>query len=306
MILSVSRRTDIPALYSEWFFQRLHEGFVLVPNPMNARQISRIKLNPQVIECIVFWSKNPLPMLPRLGELEDYSYYFLYTLNAYGRDIEPGLPALAKRIETLCQLSQLLGPERVIWRYDPIFINERYSLKWHKEQYALLAERLAPYTRHCIISFVDIYPKNARRMRQAGINPLSVDQILAIAQSISRTAGQYDLKISTCSEEIDLADLHINHAGCIDRQLIESCTGKCFAGVGKDKNQRPECGCLPSIDIGVYNTCIYGCAYCYANFSSELARRKYAEHDSGAPILTGTVPDNAVIRDRELKIMGHG
>ena len=275
-----------------------------MPNPMNPQQISRIKLNPQVIECIVFWSKNPMPLLQRLGDLDAYKFYFQYSINSYDHDIEPGLPALDDRIETFQRLSRLLGPERVIWRYDPILLSSRYSLAWHTDQYSQLAEKLAPYTRQCIISFVDSYPKKAKQMKQADINTLDDKQVMVIAQIISKTAAKYNLKVSTCSEKIDLSGFNINHAGCIDRELIEYCTGMNFAKANKDKNQRPECGCISSVDIGIYNTCIYGCTYCYANFNASLTRKKHANHDPESPILTGNMPVNAIIRDREIQMLG--
>src|ERR1035437_1522447 len=147
MILSVSRRTDIPAVYTDWFFNRLKEGFVLVRNPMNIHQVSRIELSPDVIDCIVFWSKNPQPMLSRLSELKGYEYYFQYTVNGYGQDIEKNMPSLDARINTFRDLSDKIGPERVIWRYDPILLTDRYSGELHVERFAYIAEKLKSSTK---------------------------------------------------------------------------------------------------------------------------------------------------------------
>ena len=158
MIISVSRRTDIPAFYSEWFFNRLKAGEVLVRNPMNARQISKIKLTPDAVDGIVFWTKNPAPMLDRLYLLKDYIYYFQFTLNAYGKEIESGVPSKNRFvIPTFQRLSDLIGPDRIVWRYDPIFLNETYTIDYHIYYFEKLARRLSPFTRKCTISFLDSY-----------------------------------------------------------------------------------------------------------------------------------------------------
>lgn len=304
MIISASRRTDISAFYSEWFMNRLNEGHVLVPNPMNPHQVGRVRLDPEVAECIVFWSKNPEPMLTRLPELNDYKYYFQYTLNAYGHDIEPGLPALERRIYTFIRLSAAIGPGRVIWRYDPIFVNDTYTIEWHIERFAYLADLLYRSTKQCTISFVDHYPKNSKSMKQAAIQPMTDKQILVLAKAFGAIAGEHGLSVMTCSEAIDLADYGIGHASCIDRNLIEKITGKTFASVKKDKNQRSECGCIASIDIGIYNTCVHGCAYCYANFSEDRTRRNFAAHDPDSLLLVGELSPDAVVKDREMIVQG--
>ena len=145
MILSASRRTDIPAFFPKWFIQRIREGFVLVRNPMNYHQISRIELSPNLVDCIVFWTKNAKPIFPYLKEIaEKYPFYFQYTLNAYGRDVEPHLPLLSEKINSLQKLSQEIGKERVIWRYDPILLSPKYDVDWHIETFDRLAKELSP------------------------------------------------------------------------------------------------------------------------------------------------------------------
>lgn len=304
MIISASRRTDIPAFYSEWFINRLHEGYVLVPNPMNLLQVGRVRLDPEVAECIVFWSKNPEPILTRLPKLSDYKYYFQYTLNAYGHEIELGLPDLERRIDTFIKLSNTIGSDRIIWRYDPIFINTSYSIDWHIERFAYLMNRLTQSTKQCTISFVDHYPKNAKSMKHAEIRPMSNEQIITLAKAFGVMAGGHGLSVKTCSEAIDLSVYGIGHASCIDRNLIEKITGKTFASVKKDKNQRSECGCIASIDIGIYNTCVHGCAYCYANFSEDRPRRNFAAHDPDSLLLVGELSPDAVVKDREMIVQG--
>ena len=146
MILSVSRRTDIPAHYAEWFFNRIRDGFALVRNPMNFHHVSRINITPDAVDGIVFWTKDPTPMLPRLGELARYHYYFQFTLNSYAADVEPGVCSKAGHIiPTFKRLSDMIGPERVIWRYDPILINEKYTSAYHIKYFERLARSLRSF-----------------------------------------------------------------------------------------------------------------------------------------------------------------
>ena len=158
MILSVSRRTDIPAFYSDWFINRLREEVVLVRNPMNYHSVSQINLSPNVVDCIVFWSKNPKPMFKYLDEIEDkYKFYFQYTINAYENDMEPYLPSLDERLESFIYLSNKYGKEKVIWRYDPIVITPKYNLEWHINRFDYIASKLKNYINNCVFSFLDIY-----------------------------------------------------------------------------------------------------------------------------------------------------
>ena len=167
MILSVSRRTDIPAFYSDWFINRLREEVVLVRNPMNYHSVSKINLSPNVVDCIVFWSKNPKPMFKYLDEIEDkYKFYFQYTINAYENDMEPYLPSLDERLESFIYLSNKFGKEKVIWRYDPIVITPKYNLEWHINKFDYIASKLKNYTNDCVFSFLDIYDKNRKDRRK--------------------------------------------------------------------------------------------------------------------------------------------
>ena len=143
MIVSASRRTDIPNYYSDWFFNRLKAGYALVKNPMNAAQIRRVELSPEAVDCFVFWTKNPAPMLPRLEELRDYAFYFQFTLTGYGRDIEPGIPHKREvMLDVFRQLAGRVGKERVIWRYDPILITDRYTPEYHVRTFGEIAAAL--------------------------------------------------------------------------------------------------------------------------------------------------------------------
>lgn len=299
MIISASRRTDIPAFFSDWFLKRIEEQYAYVRNPMNPHQVSRVSLAPEVVDCIVFWSKNPAPMLEKLGRLEGYAYYFQFTLNAYGRDMEANLPSLEERIDTFRRLSQQLGKHRVIWRYDPVIVNGRYPLDWHRESFGYIADRLCGYTEKVTISFIDLYPKIAGAIREKDIRELSHDQKETLAESFAGIAHAHKLAIDTCAEDIDLDAFGIEHARCIDDRLVSRLLG-CALYIGKDKNQRSACGCVAGMDIGLYNTCQNGCAYCYANHSQTTRRRNLQAYDPTAPLLCGQVTELDRVTERKV------
>ncbi len=300
MIISASRRTDIPAFFSDWFIKRIEERYAYVRNPMNIHQVSRINLSPNVIDCIVFWSKNPEPMLKKLDKLQDYTYYFQFTLNAYEDDIEKNLPSLDKRINTFLALSNLLGKQRVIWRYDPIIINDKYTLEWHIDKYSYIAGKLYKYTEKSTISFIDLYTKIISNIKDKQISELSYDIKMALAKELSSIACSYGIKIDTCAEDIDLSICNIEHARCIDDRLIAKLLG-CSIDVEKDKNQRLECGCVSSIDLGLYNTCQNGCIYCYANHNINVRKRNFQAYDKNSPLLCSEITELDKITERKVK-----
>lgn len=301
MILSVSRRTDIPNYYSEWFYNRIKEGFLYVRNPMNSHQVSRIDLSPEVVDCIVFWTKNPANMLERLEELYEYQYYFQFTLTGYGRDIEPNLPdKRSELIGTFKKLSEKIGKDRVIWRYDPILINERYSVEYHLKAFDEIANSLKYHTKKVIISFVDLYAKTQRNTKGLNIQKLSKEQMVDIARELAKIAERNQLVIETCAEQIDLTNIGIKHGSCIDKSLIEKILG-CRLVMGKDKNQREECGCYESVEVGTYNTCKNGCKYCYANFNNEKVRDSIELYDVNSPLLCGILHSDDKVTERKVK-----
>lgn len=299
MILSVSRRTDIPAFYSKWFFNRIKEGFVYVRNPMNIHQVSRIELNPELIDCIVFWSKNPKPMLPHLDLLKDFMYYFQFTVNPYDIRLEQNVPTKSSIIDTFKELSDKIGPERVIWRYDPIILTDTITMDYHIKYFNELAKRLQGKTKTCVISFVDLYKKTERNLKDAIIREMTQNEMLILAGRLAEIASTYNMTIQSCAEAIELESVGIHHGHCIDNVLIEDLLGVRLV-VGKDKNQRPECGCVQSIDIGEYNTCSHMCKYCYANFNKEKVQEKSHHHNPDSPLLIGNVGPDDKVADRKI------
>ena len=285
MIISASRRTDIPSYYADWFYNRIKEGYVCVRNPMNVHQISRISLSPDVIDGIVFWTKNPRPMMNRLDLLQNYMYYFQFTINSYGQDIEASIPSKNDIIiPTFKELSDMIGSERVIWRYDPILLTEKYSIDYHIRYFEEIAKRLSGYTEKCIISFVDLYRNTKNNTKDLGLLPLETAAMYEIAHRMSEIALKYGIKMESCAEKINLEQFGIAHGHCIDCSLFERLLG-CRLDLDKDKNQREECGCMASIDIGMYNTCKNGCKYCYANYSANTVAKHYAEHNPTSPLI---------------------
>jgi len=268
---------------------------------MNTHQISRINLSPDVVDCIVFWTKNPSPMINRLDELKDYSYYFQFTLNSYGKDVEPNLPSKNDVLIPIFQrLADKIGRERVIWRYDPILLNDYYSIDYHLEYFDKLARRLKDYTRKCIISFIDLYKNTNRNVNKLNLTKFTDLNKRLIAQELSKISSSYGLIMESCAEDIALEEFNINHGKCIDDKLIEEISGYSL-DIDKDKNQRLECGCVASIDVGVYNTCYNGCKYCYANFNTNTVKANLQQHDSKSPLLCGQVTDNDIVKDRVVK-----
>lgn len=301
MIISASRRTDIPAFYSDWFLERIREGFVLVRNPLNIHQVSKIRLTPDVVDFIVFWTKNPEPLINNLDKLQDYHYYFQFTLNSYSSDIEEFVPNKGKYIiSTFKKLSDKIGKEKVIWRYDPIFINSKYNTEYHIENFEKLAKQLSDYTEKCTISFIDLYKKTEKNLKDTNIIQLNEENIRNISKNLISIAQTYNLKMDTCAEKIDLSDLGIERAHCIDAKLMERLTNYKYC-LNKDKNQRKECGCVESIDIGAYNTCQNGCKYCYANYNKTISNNKYLKLDNSSQLLCDSIKNNDKIFEKKMQ-----
>ena len=300
MIISASRRTDIPTYYSEWFLNRIKEGFVYVRNPMNIHQISKISLSPNVVDGIVFWTKNPIPMMSYLDELKDYAYYFQFTVNSYGKDIEPNVPTKSDTIiPAFRELSNRIGADRVIWRYDPILLTEKYTIDYHVNYFSELAKRLSGYTNKCVISFVDLYRNTQSHLKELNILPLGDSEMYELAERLVEIADKNNLMVESCAEKINLEQFGVQHGHCIDCALFEKILS-CKMKLSKDKNQRPECGCMESIDIGAYNTCNNGCRYCYANFSKKTVVKNTGLHNPNSPLLFGEVMLDDKIIERKM------
>jgi hypothetical protein len=301
MIISASRRTDIPAYYSEWFLNRIREGYVLVRNPMNFHQISKINLLPEVVDGIVFWTKNPFPLLNRLSDLDAYTYYFQFTLTAYGKDAEPNIPSKNHVIiPSFQKLSSLIGKDKIIWRYDPVFFNKTYTIEYHCKYFKALAEKLHNYTEKCTVSFLDIYRNTPHNTQRLNIKPETQQQQIELMQRFAQIAKEFEITLDTCAEKLNLDAFGIAHAHCIDKDRFEQ-IGNYKLTIAKDKNQRLECGCSSSIDIGAYNTCKNGCLYCYANYNNSTVTKNFEMHNPNAPLLFGEPGPSDEIKKRTVR-----
>ena len=301
MIISASRKTDIPAYYSEWFMNRIKEGFVCSRNPLNAHQISKIPLNSDVVDCIVFWTKNPIPMIPKLDELNGYNYYFQFTLTGYGKDMEANLPDKKETlIPAFRELSEKIGPERVIWRYDPIAFNERYTEKYHLKAFDQIASELKGHTNKCVISFIDMYQKIQKNMESMHIIEKADENLYSFAEKLYEIATANNMVLATCAEKIDLTPIGIEHNACIDKAVIEEICGGTIKAK-KDPSQRLECQCVESRDIGSYNTCANACRYCYANHSEKAVKNNMIIYNPQSPILCDSIDEKNGDRINEVK-----
>jgi len=296
MIISASRRTDIPAFYTPWFMNRIREGFCTVPNPFNSRQISRISLLPADVDAIVFWTRNPRPLGTRLDELDQrgYRYYFQFTLLDYPRLLDAQGPGLAASVESFRRLSERVGPERIVWRYDPIVLSNQTGVDFHRRVFVKIAGMLRGFTKRSVISLMDAYRKTQPRMRWLQAQGLRVeeyrgefpDEVGRLLSFMAEAAASNHMEIQSCAEVLEMRPFGISPGRCIDGRLIE----RLFdirVDSRKDPMQREACGCSISKDIGMYDTCLCGCQYCYATTSFDRAWSNYRAHDPASPCLVG-------------------
>lgn len=288
MIISASRRTDIPAFYTPWLMKRIRQGECQVVNPYRQDQIKSVSLLPGDVDVIVFWTRHVIPLLPFLDELDlrGFRYYFQYTLTHYPHRLEPGTPSLEAALGSFKALAQKIGKERVVWRYDPIYLSKSTSLNFHRQNFRALARSLRGYAQRCVVSLFDDYTKSRSRLsRNPELAPLgeSSDEsrlILNILMpELVEIAADNQFEMVSCAEKVDLLSYGIQPGKCVDDDLIRRLFGL-ELNYRKDPGQRPACQCMPSQDIGRYDTCPFGCQYCYANRSFEQAVQYYKSHHS--------------------------
>ncbi|MCR5428674.1 MAG: DUF1848 domain-containing protein [Lachnospiraceae bacterium] len=294
MIINTGQRTDIPAFYAEWFANRLREGFVCVRNPYDPDRVSRYRLDPSVVDVIGFCTKNPAPMFPYMELLRDYGQFWYVTLTSYGRDIEPNVPDKHRLIEDFKRLSDIVGIDCIGWRYDPIFLSERYTPEYHLRAFEQIAGALNGYTKTVVISFIDLYPKVRRNFPEAREVPK--DERLHIGKEIIRIASACGMTVRPCAEGDELAAYGADCSGCMKLSDYEKAIGKKLTAP-KKKGARAECACYLSCDIGAYNTCRHLCRYCYANAETEKVLEQSRLHDPQSPFLIGNYRDTDIIHD---------
>ena len=285
MILNISGRTDIVNHYPEWLFNRLREGWALSRNSLFPNSVRRYELDPAKVDCIVFGSKNYQPVLGRIHEVTSrFNTYFNYTITAYGKDVEPGVPDVNESVETLLALSRLVGAKRVAWRYDPVLLTARYTPELHLETFEFLASRLAGHIDRCIFSFVEMYSKHERNFPElVALTDAQKDQL---ACGLGAVAKRHGIPLQTCGSEGDYARYGIQTSGCVTLDILGRANDAHFRRL-KHRGFREGCHCIESRDLGALNSCPNGCKYCYANHDARSAIENYKLHDPASPLLIG-------------------
>lgn len=234
-----------------------------------------------------------------LHNLDGYEYYFQYTLNSYSDDIEVNVKKKKQLIDTFIKLSKIIGKKRVIWRYDPILLNNKYTKEYHYKWFEVIASKLSGYTNKCVISFVDQYKEIKRNASLLGLKGITENDMIEIASNLVKIANKYNIEIESCAEKIDLSEYGVKHGACIDIELINEITGKKLKNIKRD-NMRNGCNCIKSVDIGEYNSCLHNCRYCYANYNSKLIQENVHRHNSESPLLLDNLVGDEKITEHYL------
>lgn len=295
MILNTGSRTDIPAFFSDWFYRRVGEGFVMARNPYRPELVSRYALDPQVVDSIVFCTKNPAPMLPRLAELAAFRQFWFVTCTPYGPEIEPNVPGIDEVLASMVQLSKIAGPRATGWRYDPVFLSEKYTVERHLRTFEHMAAVLEGHVAFCVVSFIDLYAKTRRNFPEA--RPVPIEEQRVIVRELVRIGAAHGIGIRLCCEDPSLAECGACVGGCMTREVLErACDIKLDVPASK-RSPRAQCDCLLGADIGAYNTCPHGCVYCYANYDRQTVERNLRMHDPESPLLIGHLCPGDIVRD---------
>ena len=289
MIINTGQRTDIPAFYSEWFMNRIREGYVRVRNPYNRSQVTEYILNPDVVDILCFCTKNPKPMLEYLDELSRFRQYWFVTITPYGEDVEENVPPWEEVAEAVKSLSEVIGERAVGIRYDPVILTDRYTVDYHIESFKAITGKLAGYASSVVISFVDLYEKTKKNMPEAKRVPMSAQ--IELSKAFKAIADENNMVIRTCRENENLAEFGIDVAGCMTKEVLEEATGEYLDGT-KGGNNILDCNCLLGNDIGEYNTCAHFCKYCYANYDKRAVVENMRRHDPSSPFLIGNSEDD--------------
>lgn len=293
MILNVSERTDIVAFYSKWFINRYNEGYVDVRNPFNPKLVSRI--NFEDVDAIIFCTKNPIPILDFLNKINK-PILFHVTLTSYKKDIEPNVPPKGLIIEAIKKLSKIVGIDNLYVRYDPIFINEIYTLEYHKKAFDRMCELLDGFVKQIIVSFIDDYKNVRKNMNIINYKKLTENDYKEIGISFSNSAKKHKMTVQTCFEERNLTEYGFKKGECISHELAYKLTGKTFKNWKARKEQK--CNCVQMVDIGVYNSCKHLCKYCYANYNENEVENNIVNHDPNSSLLIGRLNSDDVIKIR--------
>ena len=294
MIINTGQRTDIPAFYAKWFANRIKAGFVLVRNPYNPQMVTRYQLDPEVVDAICFCTKNPEPMLPYMQLLRPYGQFWYVTITPYGKEIEPHVPEKKKVLETFRRISDIVGPDAMGWRYDPIFLSEKYPAEKHLEAFEAMAVKLKGYTHTAVISFIDLYQKTKKNFPEA--KEVRKEERLALGKAMIEIARDNDMTLRPCMEGDELEPFGADCSGCMTIPMYEKALGTKLK-VPAFKPAREGCACYLGADIGAYNSCGHMCRYCYANYDAESVRLNRLLHDPDSPLMIGHLEPEDKVHD---------
>ena len=298
MIINTGARTDIPSFYSKWFLNRIEEGYAYSRNPFAKENVYRLSLKPEDVDCMLFCSKNYQPMLKHMGKIDEtYNILCNYTITAYGKDIEPKVPTIGQSIKTLEKLSDIVGSNKVLWRYDPILLTEKYTVERHLETFEYLAERISPLVYRCIFSFVDMYRKVEDNMPE--IIPFTDDDKERLLKGIGEISKEHNLYTQTCATNESYEKYNIHDSGCTTREILQQAHNVVYKNV-KGTGIRDNCHCIPSRDIGAYNSCLNECKYCYANRKPDIPKKVIKLHDEESPLLLGHLKEKDNLTETEV------
>lgn len=295
MILNVSGRTDIIAFYTHWFMKRYKEGFVDVRNPFYPKMISRIYFKD--VDAILFCTKNPIPILPYIQEIKK-PILFHITMTPYKKDIEPNVPPKGNIIKAIKKLASILDKDVIYIRYDPIIINHKYNIEYHKKAFENLCTILEGYVNHIIVSFLDDY-KNVRKNKYI-LNPkkLTKEDLKEIGLSFANSAKKHNMTIQTCFEDETLVEYGFRKEDCLSKELAYKLTKKTYKKWKARKEKK--CNCVEMVDIGAYNTCSHLCKYCYANYEEKEINKNREMHNTNSSLLIGTIKKEDIIKIRSI------
>lgn len=295
MILNVSGRTDIVAFYSEWFMNRLKEGYVDVRNPYYRKQISRIYF--KNVDAIVFCTKNPIPLLKYIDKI-NIPFIVHITITPYNKEIEPNVPSKVDLINAIKKLSELIGKEKIYIRYDPIFLSDKYNTAYHIKAFEKLTSHLDGATDSIIVSFIDYYKNVKNNIKTLKLSEITTSDYKQIGIKFSKIAKKHNITVQTCAEENNLIEYGFIRKDCIDKKLAKELTQKeKFKEWKSRKNE--NCKCVEMVDIGHYNTCLHFCKYCYANYDEKKVRFNNKKHNPNSSLLIGKIEENDIIKERK-------
>lgn len=296
MIINIGQRTDIPAFYSTWFYNRIQEGFVYVRNPFYPKMVTKYTLNPEVVDLLCFCTKNPKPMLSRIQEIRDYRQFWYVSITPYGKDLEANVPDKHELLESFRELSRINGKRKTCWRYDPILIHEKYTISYHQRAFEKICQALEGYTDTCVFSFIQLYAKTKKNF--PGVRELTIEEKKTLAKSLSQIASKYHIRLFSChAEDSFLEEYDIDTKGCFRKDILEEAVDIKLDLPKNYPYAREGCKCLLSHDIGAYNTCLHRCLYCYATYDHDKVMDNYRKHDPSSPILIGHLETDDIIKE---------